>query len=118
LPFALVWIFPKDFGLKSQCMAKFAIKISIFREQKIYTLNNAISQLILSKNYLEAIDYIKELEKLNAEGTVHKYLAAYAYMNLGQYDEALKYAILSNNKKIEKKILNKMREKKNNGKLN
>lgn len=98
-----LWIFPFIYmyiGMVEQANTnirdtkwdRLAIEHSIFRAQKIFTIENALPSLILAKDYYNVISYYKELEKYHVETKSMRYLVAYSYMQVGEYEDALKYA--------------------------
>ncbi len=112
LPFILVWnSFNQTDKQKELKLLNTAVKISLFNPQKKYALESAIPTLVITKDYLGAIEYIKDLEKLKPLDNSIKYLASFSYMQLGDLENAIQYAIESGNKKIQTKIYNKIKEK-------
>lgn len=112
LPFVLVL---KSFNQvnkqKELALLNNAVKISIFAPQKQYALESAIPALVITRDYFGAIEYIKELEKYKPLDNSIKYLASYSYMQIGDLENAMQYAIESGNKKIQTRIYNKIKEK-------
>lgn len=112
LPFILIFkSFTQPNKQKEISLLTTAVKISIFTPQKQYSLESAIPALVISKDYLGAIEYIKDLEKITTLNNGIKYLASYSYMQIGDFENAMQYAIESENKKIQTKIYNKIKEK-------
>ncbi len=83
---------------------KLAVKYSIFKAQKIYTIESALAGLYISKDYETAIAYINELERLNLDDDLHRSLASYIYFKKGDMAKSLEYAKASDNKKQMAKI--------------
>lgn len=87
-----------------------SIKTSVFKFQKIYTRNSALSSLYLMKEYDKVIEYFKELEDMNAVEPMNTTLAIMSYINVGDYNNALKYAKESNNKSLLAKVYIKTKD--------
>ncbi len=112
LPFVLVLnSFNQADKQKEISLLNTAVKISIFAPQKQYALESAIPALVITRDYLGAIEYIKRLEKYKPLDNGIKYLASYSYLQIGDLENAMQYAIESGNKKIQTKIYNKTKEK-------
>ncbi len=112
LPFVLVInSFNQSDKQKELSLLNIAVNISIFPTQKQYALEAAIPTLVITRDYLGAIEYIKDLEKITTLNNGIKYLASYSYMQIGDFENAMQYAIESENKKIQTKIYNKIKEK-------
>lgn len=77
-----------------------AIKYSTFKFQKTYTRINALPLLSLSKKYDKVIEYYNDLEKMNTADSMSQTLAIMAYIELEDYDNAIKYAKKLNNKSL------------------
>lgn len=92
---------------------KLAVKYSIFSFQKKYTMDYALSSLILTEDYDTALDYIHKLEKLKKSDVAHKYFASYAYLQKQDFKNALKYAKWCNSENQLAKIYIKTRDIKN-----
>lgn len=92
---------------------RLAVKYSLFKFQKNYTLENAIPGLILTKDFDTALEYLKELEANGFSDNTNKYLMSYVYMKTGDYVNALKYAKESGNKFQTARIYIKMKDIKN-----
>ena len=71
---------------------KKAINCSIFKWQKLYTLENILPSLLLAEKYDEAIMYFERMEKDNIETSTSKFLVIDAYIKLKKYDKALQLA--------------------------
>lgn len=99
LPFWFMWagitapVFSDQMALQKK-----AVKVSVFRFQKIYTINNILPMFVLSGDYDEAIKCYKELELLDGADNFNTRLVIYALINKGEYIEALSYAQLINDK--------------------
>jgi len=104
---------PKELDL-----LKRAVKFSLLKRQKEYTINFALPALVINQDYDTAIDYIQRLEKHNVANNKHKYFASYAYMKKGDLPNALKYAIESEDENQKTRIYNKMKEERKNGRIN
>ncbi len=89
---------------------KLAVKYSIFKKQKKFTINSAIPSLILSEEYDTAIEYFQKLEDLNIANERNYYFASFAYEHKKDYDNALKYAKKSGDKFREAKVYIKMKD--------
>ena len=116
LPFLYVYIGIVEQGetnIHDTKWDKFAIKYSIFYPQKVYTIEAAFPSLILSKDYENAIKYYKILEDLNAQTPATTYLVTYAYIQIGDFENALYYAKLENDLRHLAKIYILMKDYKN-----
>lgn len=83
---------------------KKAVKYSVFKWQKIYTIENLIPTLLLSNEYNEVIKYYEQMEKANIETNIAKSLSTFAYIKVGKYDKALQLAKETNNLYQQAKI--------------
>ena len=98
-PFLFLWA-----GLSSQrydtqlALQKWAVKTSVFRFQKVYTRNSILPLLVLSGDYTTAISYFDDLEALGSADNFNTKLAIFSYIKIGEFDKALSYAILINDK--------------------
>ena len=111
LPFLFVWL---SFGVnisnvESLPYLKKAVKYSIFRTQKLYTLERIIPPLIILEKNKEAISYYEIYEKLNPNNedfatNATKTLVTYAYIRTKDYDKALTIAKSTNNLYQQAKI--------------
>lgn len=100
LPFLYVYIGMVEQGRTNTHNTKWdklAVKYSLFYPQKVYTIEAALPSLVLSKDYCTAIKYYKTLEELNAQTPATTYLATYAYIQYGDFENALYYAKKENN---------------------
>jgi tetratricopeptide (TPR) repeat protein len=87
-----------------------SIKTSVFKFQKIYTRNSAISGLFLMKDYDKVIEYYKDLEEMDAVEPWNTTLVIMAYLNSGDMDNALKYAKASGNKNLLARVYVKTKD--------
>lgn len=71
---------------------KLAVKYSIFNAQKRQTIPSAILSFSLAKDYDSVIEYSKKLEELGEMPGAGNYSISKAYMEKGEYQNALKYA--------------------------
>ncbi len=111
LPFLFIWL---SFGInlsnvESLPYLKKAVKYSIFRTQKLYTLETIIPTLIVLEKDKEAISYYEIYENLNPDtedldAKATKTLVTYAYINTKDYDKALTIAKSTNNLYQQAKI--------------
>lgn len=85
-------------GVRNTKWSKLAVKYSILNPQKEFAINSALPSLILTKDFDTTIKYIQKLEKIGRARDMHYYFAAFAYLHQQNYQEALKYAVKSNNK--------------------
>lgn len=92
---------------------KLAVKYSIFKKQKKFTINAAIPSLILSEEYDNAIEYFHKLEEMNIANARNYYFASFAYEQKEDFNNALKYAKKSGDKFREVKVYIKMKDFKN-----
>ena len=111
LPFLFVWL---SFGTElsneeSLPYLQKAVKYSIFKPQKLYTLETIIPTLLVLDKNKEAISYYEIYEKqhpdndnLNTKAT--KTLVTYAYIKTNNYDKALTIAKDTNNLYQQAKI--------------
>ncbi len=111
LPFLFVWL---SFGTElsneeSLPYLQKAVKYSIFKPQKLYTLETIIPTLLVLDKNEEAISYYEIYEKqhpdndnLNTKAT--KTLVTYAYIKTNNYDKALTIAKDTNNLYQQAKI--------------
>ncbi|MBQ8668830.1 hypothetical protein IJ472_03540 [bacterium] len=111
LPFLFVWL---SFGTElsneeSLPYLQKAVKYSIFKPQKLYTLETIIPTLLVLDKNKEAISYYEIYEKqhpdndnLNTKAT--KTLVTYAYIKTNNYDKALRIAKDTNNLYQQAKI--------------
>lgn len=99
IPFLFIWtgVLAKN-SSDEITLQKWAVKTSVFRFQKIYTRNNLLPQLVLTGDYVTAINYFKELEDLDGADSLNTRLAIYSYIKTGDYDNALMYASLINDR--------------------
>lgn len=112
LPYAIVWkSFSETNKTKELHLLNTAVNLSVLKPQKVYALESTIPVYVISKDYETAIKYIKELEDLTTLDNGIKYLTAYSYMQLKDYENALNYAKSAENKRLQTKIENKMKEK-------
>lgn len=88
---------------------KLAVKYSIFKKQKKFTINAAMPSLILSKEYSTAVEYLKKLEDMDIATARNYYFASYASEQLKDYNKALEYAKKSNDQFREAKVYIKMK---------
>ena len=111
LPFWFMWAGNNAPDYPSQLkLQKKAVETSILRFQKIYTINNVLPLLVLSEDYTTAIDYYRELEILNGADNFNTKLIIYALINTGNYNEALSYAYLINDKSKMAQIYLRMQD--------
>lgn len=111
LPFLYIWAsFGESENQNKLDLMKKSVTFSIFKFQKIYTMNSALASLVLTKDYYTVIGYYKELEKLDAVDEGNTYLAVYSYIQTGEYDNALKYSQLFGNKGQQAQIYIKMKD--------
>lgn len=81
---------------------KKAYKCSIFNYQKVYTAEALLADLIIKRDYETAIKCIESLEKAKVKKTTSiDYFASYAYREMQDYENALKYAKASGLKQIQ-----------------
>lgn len=116
LPFLYVYIGIVEQGetnIHDTKWDKLAIKYSIFYPQKIYTIEAAFPSLIIAKDYENAIKYYKILEELNAQTPATTYLVTYAYIQIGDFENALYYAKQENDLRHLAKIYILMKDYKN-----
>ena len=111
LPFLFIWL---SFGVnlsnvESLPYLRKAVQYSIFRTQKLYTLETIIPTLLVLDKNEEAISYYEAYEKLNPsdediDSKATKTLATYAYIRTKNYDKALEIAKETNNLYQQAKI--------------
>ena len=111
LPFLFIWL---SFGnnlsnVESLPYLKKAVKYSIFRAQKLYTLETIIPTLLVLEKDKEAISYYESYKKLNPAPDdfnvkATKTLVTYAYIRTKNYDKALEIAKETNNLYQQAKI--------------
>lgn len=107
LPFLYVYIGMVEqgqTGTHNTKWDKLAVEFSLFYPQKVYTIEAALPGLLESKDYCSVIKYYKRLEKINAQTPATTYLATYAYIQDGDFENALYYAKKENNLKHLAKI--------------
>jgi len=99
IPFVILWIADSATSTANQiAIQKWAVKTSVFNFQKVYTRNSILPLLVLSEDYGTAIEYYKELEDLQGTDNLNTELIIYSYIRTGDYDNALMYASLINDK--------------------
>lgn len=110
LPFLFVWasLVATNNDDIMQLQEK-SVKTSVFKFQKIYTRNSALSSLYLMKDYDKVIEYFKDLEKLGAVEPMNTTLATMSFLNTGDFENALKYAKESNNENLLARVYIKSR---------
>ena len=111
LPFLFIWL---SFGVnlsnvESLPYLKKAVQYSIFRTQKLYTLETIIPTLLVLEKDKEAISYYESYEKLkptdnDIDTKATKTLVTYAFINTKNYDKALTLAKETNNLYQQAKI--------------
>ena len=111
LPFLFIWL---SFGVnlsnvESLPYLRKAVKYSIFRTQKLYTLESIIPTLLVLEKDKEAISYYGIYEKLNPtdddlDTKATKTLVTYAYIRTKNYDKALEISKETNNLYQQAKI--------------
>ena len=111
LPFLFIWL---SFGInlsnvESLPYLKKAVQYSIFKTQKLYTLETIIPTLLVLNKNEEAISYYEIYEKLNPSNEdidtkATKTLVTYAYIRTKNYDKALEIAKDTNNLYQQAKI--------------
>lgn len=111
LPFLFIWL---SFGVnlsnvESLPYLKKAVQYSIFRTQKLYTLETIIPTLLVLEKDNEAISYYESYEKLkptdnDLDTKATKTLVTYAFINTKNYDKALTLAKETNNLYQQAKI--------------
>ena len=100
IPFLFMWV-----GLSANepsnqiSLQKMAVKTSVLRFQKIYTINNVLPLLVLSGDHVTAIKYFNELETLDGADSLNTKLVIYSYIQTGDLQNALKYAKLIGDRK-------------------
>ena len=95
LPLIFTWLaFSSSIEYRANEISYFkkAINCSIFKWQKIYSIENIIPSLLVSEQYDEVIKYYEQMEKYNIETNIAKTLSTYAYIETGKYDKALQLA--------------------------
>lgn len=99
LPFLFMWssLMSQDTA-ESLNLSEKAVKTSVFKFQKIYTMNDALSTLALTGNDDKVIEYFEELEKLEATDKLNTLIAILSYIKVGDLDKALMYAQKINSK--------------------
>lgn len=99
LPFLFLWagFWAKDVQCRISLQKK-SVQTSVFVFQKVYTRNSILPLLVLTGDYSTAIKYFEQLEKLGAMNTSNASIAVYSYMKMKDYDNALKYAEIINDK--------------------
>ncbi len=111
LPFLFIWM---SFGTElsnsdSLPYLRKAVKYSMFKAQKLYTIESIIPTLLVLGNNKEAISYYEIYEKLephndDIEVKATKTLITYAYINTKDYNKALTLAKETNNLYQQAKI--------------
>jgi len=110
VPYMFIWAaFAPTDKTESSYLEK-AYKTSIFKFQKVYTIDNILPALIIKQDYNSALLYIEELEKMDAMSQTDNYFAAYAYCETGEYKKALKYAQNSNSDRMIVKVYTGLKE--------
>lgn len=115
-PFLYIFISMKSLStsnVKHMKWEKLAVKYSIFKAQKKYTMTYSIPSLMLAGEYDSVVKYVKELEKLNAASNAEMYFASFAYMQKEDFENALEYAKKANTKMQLANVYIKMRNIKN-----
>lgn len=110
LPFLYMYIGMIEYGktnVQNLKWDRLAVKYSLFKSQKLQTIPSAVTAFSLAEDYDTVIDYSKKLEHLNALTSADKYFLSKAYMEKGDYENALKYA---SNKTQELQIYIKMKD--------
>ncbi len=111
IPFVLLWAGLSAHGISEQgTLQKWAVKTSVFKFQKIYTRNSILPLLVLTGDYVDAIRYFNELEALDGADNLNTRLAIYAYIQTGDYNTALSYANLIDDKNRIAQIYIKLKD--------
>lgn len=113
LPFLYMYIGIIEQGktnAKNTKWDKLAVKYSVFKGQKVHTIPSAILTFSLTKDYDTVIEYSKELEQIGEFQKSDAYFLTKAYIEKGDYDNALKYAKLGSNKLQEVQIYIKSKD--------
>lgn len=93
LPLIFTWLAYGGYDRQEEISyLKKAIACSIFKWQKLYTLENILPSLLLAEKYDEAIMYFERMEKDNIETSASKFLVINAYIKQKKYDKALQLA--------------------------
>lgn len=111
IPFVLLWAGLSAQGVSEQItLQKWAVKTSVFKFQKIYTRNSILPLLVLTGDYVDAIHYFNELEYLDGADNLNTSLAIYSYIQSGDYNTALTYAHLIDDKSRTAQIYLKLKD--------
>ncbi len=93
LPYLFVWIaYGEPNNTVEISQLKKAHSLAFMKSQKVFVMNSSMSTLLLAQDYDTVIEYVNELEKLNAIQKSDRYFASYAYREKGDFENALKYA--------------------------
>lgn len=95
LPFLYMYIGMIDQGktnVKNLKWDRLAVQYSLFNAQKRQTIPSAILSFSLAKDYDSVIEYSKKLERAGDLTDTDKYFLSKAYIEKGDYENALKYA--------------------------
>lgn len=99
VPFIFLWAGMSAKGVPNQIeLQKWAVKTSVFKFQKIYTRNSILPLLVLSGDHDTAINYFNDLEKLGGADSLNTKLVTYSYIQSGDYENALRYANMINDR--------------------
>ena len=100
IPFVFLWVGLSAKSPSNQIsLQKWAVKTSVLRFQKIYTINSVLPILVLSGDHVTAIKYFENLELLDGADSINTRLIIYSFIQTGDFDNALKYAQLIGDKK-------------------
>ncbi len=109
LPFLYMYIGMIEYGkthVQNLKWDRLAVKYSLLKSQKLQTIPSAVTSFSLAEDYDTVIEYSKELEDLSELSGADKYFLSKAYIEKGDYENALKYA---SNKTQEAQIYIKMK---------
>lgn len=99
LPFLFLWLSALTSDVEESVnLGKRAVNTSVFKFQKIYAMNYTMSGLVLSKDYVTALEYFNKLEEYGVVDDMTVRLAIYAFIKTGNYDAANFYAFQINDK--------------------